>query len=150
MIQSSSCAPHDAQRSASSSDAAPSVNSFSLSEAYASDSMPARLRSLPMGMANARSTSTDGTVREPVRNPEETTRAGARFFHSVSQPEAVLAFILALLNPGEKAHRGQDFYLLLEAEHSQVGRTGKGVSKRVTTGEHLCRREAIASTPAKW
>src|SRR5215469_8649332 len=137
MIQSSSCAPHNAPRSASSSDLAPSVNSFSLSEAYASDSMPARLRSLPMGMANARSTSSDGTVREPVRNPEETTRAGARFFKLVSQPEAVLAFILRSSTPVKSA-RGQDFYLLLGAEHSQVGRASKGVSKRVTTGEHLC------------
>src|SRR2546430_7075579 len=51
-------------RSASSRELAPSVNSFSPSEAYAIVSMPARLRSLPMGMANVRSTRSEEHTSE--------------------------------------------------------------------------------------
>src|SRR5207248_1065769 len=56
--------------SASSVVFAPVVNSFSRFVAYASVSMPARLRSLPMGIPNAWSTSSDGTTREPCAEHE--------------------------------------------------------------------------------
>src|SRR5712692_6386545 len=98
MIQSISCAPQEAARKASSAALAASVNSFSPSAAWARDSIPARLRSFPAGMPKARSTSSEGSKREPgtADEPVSTACAGeeeifwckpASFVRDISEAE---------------------------------------------------------------
>src|ERR1700745_1024838 len=55
-----------------------SVTSDSPAAAYANDSIPARCRSFPVGMPNAASTSSDGTIREPNATPENRSKAEFR------------------------------------------------------------------------
>src|SRR5215467_6252981 len=110
MIQSSSRTPQEAACIASSAAFAPSVNSLSSSAAYASDSMPALLRSLPIGIPNARSTSSEATTREPIRNPDEITTTCPGFLDSAS---SLAGFRTGISLPHLPAttHRKQDFYL---------------------------------------
>src|SRR6201981_4244477 len=58
--------------------AAASVTTDSPAAAYANDSIPARCRSFPVGMPNAASTSSDGTIREPNATPENRSKAESR------------------------------------------------------------------------